>query len=277
MNRSDNPLSIFGSPDNKLRITSTGEPRPAGYRISGVQGRVITEIGKAIVSGRFPPGALLPREAELLTEFGASRPSMREAMKVLAAKGLIEMRQKVGTRVRSRDLWNMFDTDILAWHQSVGPDGAKASEALHDLATLREVIEPATARLAAGRSTKEDLSRIERALDRMQAATHDLARYAEADVEFHMAVFAASHNIMLASFSHIVGDILKRSFHIQQARYADDRRAVEDNILMHRKVFSAIRRGDGDAAHQAMLKVVITGRDLLTALTGRTPAGAKRT
>lgn len=257
--------------------TVLSEVRLSGYRISGLQGRVITQIGRAIVSGRFQPGELLPREADLLTEFGGSRPSLREAMKVLAAKGLIEMRQKVGTRVRARDLWNMFDSDVLAWHHGPGQDGhAVGDTVLRDLTELRQVVEPATARLAAGRATMEDLRRIGQAVDGMQATTHDLARYCEADVEFHMAVFSASHNVLLASFAHIVGDFLKLSFRIQQASYNHDQKGAEDNVLTHRKVFAAISHGDGDAAYQAMLEVVLTGKDSLLAAIGTNIATPKR-
>jgi DNA-binding FadR family transcriptional regulator len=253
------------------------EVRLSGYRISGLQGRVITQIGRAIVSGRFQPGELLPREADLLAEFGGSRPSLREALKVLAAKGLIEMRQKVGTRVRARDLWNMFDSDVLAWHRGPALDGHPVGDAvLRDLIELRQMIEPATARLAATRATTEDLRRIGHAVDAMQAHTRDLARYSEADVEFHMAVFSASHNVLLASFAHIVGDFLKLSFRIQQESYTDDDKGAQDNVITHRAVFTAISHGDGEAAHLAMLEVVLTGKDSLLAAIDTTAATPKR-
>ncbi len=243
-----------------------GEVRLSGYRISGLQGRVITQIGGAIVSGRFQPGDLLPREADLLAEFGGSRPSLREAMKVLAAKGLIEMRQKVGTRVRPRDLWHMFDSDVLAWHSAPALEGQVVGESvLHDLIELRQIIEPATARLAAANSTGEDLRRISLAIETMQAASYSLARYCEADVEFHMAIFTASHNILLANFSHIVSDFLKLSFRIRQATFTDDESGIEESLAKHRKVFLAIKRGDGDAAHQAMLDVILNGKECLMA------------
>jgi len=267
-------LNSFPARADRANVEAAlSEIRLSGYRISGLQGRVITQIGRAIVSGRFQPGELLPREADLLVEFGGSRPSLREAMKVLAAKGLIEMRQKVGTRVRARDLWNMFDSDVLAWHHGCGADGLGVGEdALADLIELRQVIEPATARLAAERATAADLRRIGNAVDIMQASTHDLVRYAEADVEFHMAVFSASHNMLLASFAHIVGDFLKLSFRIQQAAYTDDHQGAEDNVVTHRNVFAAISRGDGDTAHKVMLEIILGGRDSLVAAIGNSTA-----
>lgn len=242
--------------------------RLSGYRISGVQGHVITGLGRAIVSGRFAPGELLPREPELMAEFSASRPSLREALKVLAAKGLIEMRQKVGTRVRPRDLWNTFDSDVLAWH--FGDEGGTVDQRdamMRDLIELRLMIEPAAAQLATGRASIEDLRRIRSALNAMETSSGDLASYAHADVAFHMAVFAASHNMLLGSFAHLVADFLHLSFSIQQRALKMDK-SVEDDIAKHRLVFESIIGGEGEAAARAMRDVILDGKDsLLAALT----------
>jgi len=245
----------------------------AGYRISGHQGRVITALGQAIISGRFAPGELLPKEAALLAEFSGSRPSLREALKVLAAKGLIEMRQKVGTRVLSRDLWNMFDSDVLAWHFGSGAhDGTLGEPVLRDLIELRQVIEPAAARFAAGRASLDDLHRLRQAIGAMVATTDDLAAYERADVEFHMAVFSASHNALLARFAHLVANFLQLSFNIQQRALNERDNRIEDDVEQHRKIFDAINRGDGDAAAQAMLDVILNGKNsLLATLADRQP------
>lgn len=241
--------------------------RPSGYRISGLQGRVITELGRAIVSGRFAPGALLPREPDLMAEFAASRPSLREALKVLAAKGLIEMRQKVGTRVRPRDLWNMFDSDVLAWHLGAGAAPTRDGM-LRDLIELRQMIEPSAARLAAGRASMEDLRQLRAALGAMEAAVGDLSAYARADVAFHMAVFAASHNALLASFAHLVADFLQLSFSIQQEALNEGDNRIEDDVRQHRIVFDAINRGDGEEAALAMRDVIVNGKNSLLSAIG---------
>jgi len=246
-------------------------PRPSGYRFSGLQGRVIYALGSAIVSGRFAPGELLPREADLMAEFQASRPSLREALKVLAAKGLIEMRQRVGTRVRPRDLWNMFDSDILAWHLGVNGENTGQGDAmLRDLIELRQVIEPAAARYAASRARIDDLRRIQQALGAMAEATGDLSAYAVADVEFHMAVLAASHNSLLARFAHLVADFLHVSFHIQQQALNEHDNRIEDDLRQHKVIFEAINGGDGEEAASAMLRVILNGKvSLLAAIEGR--------
>lgn len=254
------------SPSAVAEERAARQMRPSGYRISGLQGHVITELGRAIVSGRFAPGELLPREPELMAEFSASRPSLREALKVLAAKGLIEMRQKVGTRVRPRDLWNTFDSDVLGWH--LGEEGTSPAQRdgmLRDLIELRQVIEPNAAQLAAGRATMEDLRRIRTALQAMEAATRDMASYARADVEFHMAVFTASHNVLLARFAHLVADFLRVSFSIQQEALNERDNRIEDDVAQHRLVFEAINSGEGESAARAMRNVILNGKNSLLA------------
>jgi len=231
----------------------------AGYRMRGQQGRLIDSLGEAIVSGRFQPGDLLPREPELMAEYRVSRTSVREALKVLAAKGLIETRQRVGTRVRPQDLWNLFDSDVLSWHQRQG----RGEAILRDLVELRQVIEPAAARYAAGRARMADLHRLEKAVEAMQAGIHDMTAYARADVDFHMAVFKASQNALFARLAHIVADFLEISFQIQQRALNDEDNRIQDDVDGHRRIFDAINRGDGNAAAEHMLGIVLNGKSSL--------------
>src|SRR5258708_3218416 len=79
------------------------------------------QLGTEIISGMFPPGSLLPGEAELRQRFDVSRTALREAFRALNAKGLIASRPKIGTRVRPKAEWNMLDPDVLAWHLQTAP------------------------------------------------------------------------------------------------------------------------------------------------------------
>jgi DNA-binding FadR family transcriptional regulator len=168
--------------------------------------------------------------------------------------------------VRSKDLWNVFDADVLAWHFSQ----AQEEGILRDLIELRQVMEPAAARLAAGRASMADLQRIGRAYEAMRAHEDNLAAYEGSDVEFHMAVFEASHNTLLRRFAHIVADFLQLSFRIQQQALNRSDNLVEDDVEQHRKIFDAINCGDGNAAADAMLGVILNGkRSLLDALEHR--------
>lgn len=247
----------------------------SGYRMSGLQGRVIDAIGQAIVGGRYAPGTLLPREDRLTEEYGVSRTSVREAMKVLAAKGLVEIRPKIGTRVRPQELWNTFDSDLLGWFYAQG----QGESIMRDLVELRQVLEPAAARFAAGRATMADLHRIEAAQTQMAQTAHDHAGYAASDVEFHMAVYGASHNALLQRFGRLVADFMYLSFSVQQ-RAAEDGHGVVDfgsDVAEHAAVFEAINLGDAAAAADAMLAVVLDGKSALIEALGKVGDGPSAT
>ncbi|ACQ78388.1 regulatory protein GntR HTH [Beutenbergia cavernae DSM 12333] len=248
--------------------------RSSGYSMRGLQGRVIEAIGLDVVGGRYRPGQLLPREAELMVEYGVSRTSLREAMKVLAAKGLVDIRQKVGTRVRPVEMWNAFDSDLLAWFHASGQGEAP----MRDLVELRQVLEPAAARFAATRATMADLHDLERAQQAMLDTAHDHAGYAATDVAFHLAVYGASHNALLRRFGHLVADFMHLSFDVQQHAAADGPADFTEDAQGHAAIFEAINRGDADAAAEAMLQVVLDGKSaLIKALSHRGTAESRGT
>jgi GntR family galactonate operon transcriptional repressor len=232
------------------------DPGVTGYRLRGIQGRLIRDLGESIVRGLYPPDTLLPREGDLMERYGASRTSVREAIKVLSAKGLVETRQKIGTRVRARDHWNIFDADVLAWHDF----NALGEDILKDLIEMRQLVEPPAARFAAGRASLDDVAAIGAACERMRAAMNDMAAYARADVAFHMAVFAASHNLLLERFAYIVANFLQISFRIQQEALDEVDNRVEDDLAIHVGIFEAINRGDAAAAEEGMMRAILDGK-----------------
>lgn len=232
--------------------------RAAGYAMRGLQAKVIDGVGRQIISGQYAPGDLLPKEAELTEQFAVSRTSVREGMRVLAAKGLVDIRQKIGTRVRQPEAWNVFDSDILRWHSEVG----RGDEIMRNLVEVRQIMEPAAARLAAGRASMDDLRRMDDALAGMVANATNREGYAHADVDFHLAVYAASHNVLLRQFGSVVADFMYASFNVQQATAADDDVFLED-AETHAAVFHAINGGNGEKAADAMLRVVLDGKNAL--------------
>lgn len=256
------PAPNATTPRRRRPVTTAAPSRNlrAGYSMRGLQGKVIDALGRDIIGGKYAPDSLLPKEADLTAAYGVSRTSVREAMKVLSAKGLIEIRQKIGTRVRARDLWNVFDSDVLTWHHQMG-----LSEAvMRDLIELRQIIEPAAARFASSRATMADLRRIERAQEAMTQHATDPVGYAESDVEFHMAVFAASHNALLSRFGHLVADFLHMSFSMQQDAVTKSGADFTKDAEEHRRVFDAINRGEPDNAAAAMLNVILDGKRALS-------------
>jgi DNA-binding FadR family transcriptional regulator len=132
---------------------------------------VVRSIAQRVLGGQYLPEAALPREDELAEEFGVSRTSIREAIKVLSAKGLIETRQRIGVRVRPRNEWRLLDPAVLSWHPNISQD----EELLTGLLEARRLIEPAAAEMAAARANSKDLVAIETAyLGMERSLPHDI-------------------------------------------------------------------------------------------------------
>ena len=174
----------------------------------GLHRQVVHQLGLGVLRGQLRPGETLPDEAALSPQFGVSRTVLREAIKVLAAKGLVESRPRVGTRVRPRRDWNFFNPDVLAWRYEAGLDEGF----LRDLTEVREIIEPAAARLAAARATAEERVEIEARCRRLEAvAVADDAGYIDADMAFHAAILEASHNDLLTRLGDTIAVALRFS------------------------------------------------------------------
>jgi len=210
--------------------------------------QVAREIGLRILEGEISAGTVLPNEAVLGGEFGVSRTALREAIKVLESKGLVEVRRKTGTRVRPRRDWNALDPEILSWLFS-GPGFAAG---LPDLLELRLIVEPAAARLAASRANAANLKEIEDALRDMDVAPEDAESSIEPDLRFHMAILEATRNAFMRPFGALIQEALRASFRLTNV----DRAAYERSLKRHKDVFEAIRSKDPDAAEAAMRVVL---------------------
>jgi DNA-binding FadR family transcriptional regulator len=236
---SPNPKRI--SAKQKLLLTSKRLQVPSFERTLHAQ--VARELGLQILEGKLAPGMVLPNETEFGLQLGVSRTALREAVKVLAAKGLVEVRRKTGTRVRPRHDWNALDPDVLNWLFS----GTGFEVGIPDLLELRQIIEPAAARLAAERATEEDLAGIEAALRGMERGMEDSSSV-EADLQFHLAILEATHNAFMRPFGALIQEALRASFKLTN----QDREAFEKSLRRHRDVFDAIRARDAEVAGAAM-------------------------
>jgi len=169
------------------------------YSERGLHGQVVHALGRRIVAGALEPGHTFDLDA-LMQELEVSRTVIREALLILAAKGLVGSRQKRGTFVRSRDNWILLDEDVLQWqfHNSADP------ALLGQLAEVRAVVEPASARPAAQRRTGEDLEALAAALEAMADAAEDRQAMVQADLSFHRALLVAAHNEFLASIAMVI-------------------------------------------------------------------------
>src|SRR5262249_29664445 len=157
-----------------------------------LSGQVVREIGLSIMRNDFKPGDTLSSEPELSLQFDVSRPIMREALKILSAKGLIESRPRTGTKVRPRANWNILDPEVIGWLYEVGPDRSF----LDALCEVRLMFEPAAARLAAARASDDEIKTIEECYRRMEEGVNASETYIPADLAFHAAICAAAHNEM---------------------------------------------------------------------------------
>jgi DNA-binding FadR family transcriptional regulator len=228
-----------------------------------IHGSVVDAIGRWILGGTYAPDDLLPREDDLAEQLGVSRTSIREAVKVLSAKGLLQARRRVGVRVRDRDDWNLLDPQVLSWHPDVGRD----EMLITSLIEARRIIEPAAAALAAKRATGADLARIEQAYLGMERNLRtDLEACCEADLKFHVSIVAASHNIVLKGLTGTIEAALRATFAITNRRLAT---AQSRALSAHRAVFECVRMRDADGARLATIELLeIAARDLDRKLTG---------
>ncbi|MET3653581.1 FadR/GntR family transcriptional regulator [Dyella japonica] len=212
---------------------------------------VVHELGQRIIGGSLKPGELLPREELLAEQLKVSRTALREGMKVLSAKGLVESRTKVGTRVRDARAWQQLDADVLAWRCELMP----TEDFVRKLAEMRELVEPGAAAAAAKQRTYEQLRHIDEAYAAMDAAV-DLEAWAAADLAFHEAVLNATNNELMISLFTVIESALS-TFFVLSARTAKNFKAA---LPAHGKVLEAIRRSDPEAARLAMLAVVEESR-----------------
>ncbi|MES2289215.1 MAG: FadR/GntR family transcriptional regulator [Pseudomonadota bacterium] len=209
-----------------------------------IHGTIARNIGIEIVGGMRKPGEVLGSEIEVSEGLGISRTAYREAIRILAAKGLVESKPKAGTRITPRARWNLLDPDILAWAFEGEPD----TQFVVDLFELRGVIEPAAAAFAASRRSEADIVEMSAALALMEK--HGLAdeRGRDGDQRFHRAILVAARNEPLAALASTVGAAVRWTTKFKHRR----RRLPRDPLPDHRRVQEAILAGDEDAARDAM-------------------------
>ncbi|MET7906269.1 FCD domain-containing protein [Streptomyces sp. NPDC005336] len=218
----------------------------APYAGRGVHGQVVQELGARIVGGDFAESDILDVRA-LGEELDVSLTVMRESLKVLAGKGLIDARQKRGTFIRPRSAWNLLDADVIRWRM----DGEDGRRLMRDLTDIRSVVEPAAAHRAALRRTDADLAALDAALAAMHGARGDLAAEAEADASFHRALLAATGNELLARLDLILEPGLR-----ERDRLVHTHGAADDPVPSHRRVLDAVRDQDPARAELAMLDLL---------------------
>jgi DNA-binding FadR family transcriptional regulator len=232
----------------RLKATTGGADARARRKSLRIPGTIARDIGMQIVSGRYQPGDILNGEIETSGRLQVSRTAYREAVRILAAKGLVTAIRKVGTRVSPREQWHLLDPDVLGWIFEFEPD----TQMLANLFELRRMVEPEAAALAAVRRSQADLDAMAQALKDM--ARHSLASEAgrRADQAFHAALLRATCNAFVESLTTGVGAAVTwttvyKGLHAQQLR---------DSVPDHQRVFDAVEAKDSQAARLAMANLV---------------------
>ncbi|MFE7331811.1 FadR/GntR family transcriptional regulator [Streptomyces sp. NPDC057565] len=228
----------------------------------GLHQQIVDILGERIVRGFHAPGSsLYPDRIE--QELQVSKTVLREALRVLASKGLIDSRQKRGTFVRPRSDWNLLDGDLLRWQGQ----GIPAAGFLDNLAEVRGIVEPAGARLAALRRNDDDLAALAEALERMATAGKDTDAMVEADLAFHRSLLAATHNELLTRMEVVLEAGLRVRNHLVHG--ADH---WTDSIPAHDAVLTAVRSQDPDLAERAVHALLDqAGADLRNVIENRPP------
>ncbi|WP_244497648.1 FadR/GntR family transcriptional regulator [Aureimonas sp. AU40] len=214
-----------------------------------LHGSIAQEIGTAILTGRYEPNELLPNEVTFSEQLQVSRTAYREAVRILAAKGLVHSRPKAGTRISPRNTWHFLDPDVLRW---IFESGAPDPTFLRELFELRQIVEPAAAALAAERRTPEQIAELRRALEGMERHGLAVEEGRNADRLFHELILGATGNEALGTLASGIASAVRWTTMFK----ARDGQMPRDPLPEHLAVFLAIEKGDPELARSTMAELV---------------------
>lgn len=245
----------------------------AGSLIRSLSGRhaarnfhtfVINEIGRAIVSGAFPVGSVLASDAVMMEQYGVSRTVLREAVKTLEAKGLVEARPKVGTRVSPRSRWNYFDSQVLAWHFHAPPD----RHFFENLFAVRAALEGPAVIGAARHRTAEHVRLMKYWLHLAATAGGGAEPFGLAVLEVHSIIAESAHNTLLRSVVGVIELLLALALTGDEEGLAAYMEAAVENL---EALVLAIEAGDAAAGIAALESCLALDRSRVLGAGGAGP------
>lgn len=209
--------------------------------------QVAREVARKILSGELAQNEIIPSEMSLCEQFSISRTALREAIKLLTSKGLLESKPKVGTRVKTRDNWNFLDSQLLDWVTDLADNEA----IYHEFLALRKAIEPEAAALAAEFATAEQRILLSATFQKMDeiAANFNVEGWTEADMEFHRLIFLSTGNSFYLPFANVLCTMFK-SFIGHSSEEGGT--CIEE----HREIYTAIMAGNVAKARQANINLL---------------------
>lgn len=203
--------------------------------------RIVSQIEQRIESGELQVGDQLPPERELAEQFAVSRTAVREAVKALRQKGLLEIRPGRGTFVTN----GTSDTvrNSLGMLMKIG-----ATKGSGNLVEVREILEPEIAALAATRITEEYIAAMQEAVKTMDTALDNVDVFVEADLDFHLALAEATQNPIIPILMDSIIDLLRE----QRKRTGLTKGGLQRGQSHHKKILDAVMHHKPEAARQAM-------------------------
>ena len=236
-----------------------------GYRGRGLHGAMVEQLGRRIVEGQPLPGEALPREPVLAGQYDVSRTVVREALRVLAAKGLVDARPMRGTLGRPYAEWRLLDPDLRRW----ALESERHPSLLGHLLEVREMVEPTAARLAASRAGGPQRAELAAAFERLVDASGDLDSFVEADLVLHETILRLSGNPLLHELIAPIAAALRLGRHVQASGAGRAHRTLADSIGPHRAVVEAVIEAQPAAADTAMRRIVAAAARDAQHATGR--------
>lgn len=227
--------------------------RLASHRIIGSGGvslhaRLLDQLGQSIVRGELAPGDPLPNADDWSAAHGVSRTVLREVIKVLAGKGMVESRPKIGTRIRQRSEWNFLDPDVLNWRFGASSN----AEDVKNLFELRRAIEPMAGSFAAERASADDVAKLRALYEQMEQWADDNERFAEADLAFHQAILRMTGNELFGSLVALTEAAMLISFRLSD----DNPWGQRPSLPLHKQVCYCIEHNDAAGARAALIELL---------------------
>jgi DNA-binding FadR family transcriptional regulator len=219
--------------------------------VGTMSSQVARIIGTKIVGGEYAPGDSLPIEGDLCTQYGVSRTTVREAIKHLAGKRLIDVQPKIGTRVLPFNDWNLLDREVLAWRLNAQFD----SKIVEDIFEMRLCFEPRASYLAARSGSSDDHRLIEKRYTKLAdivQAGNDIRLAAQADLEFHMTIINLSKNGMFITIGGAIKAALRVSSEMLQRHAAHP----SEDLALYDDVRNRIVSREPEAAADAMTRLL---------------------
>ena len=239
--------SIRGAFDSARRQVA-GSISPGKIESRGLVDGVVHRIGRNIVSGQLKPGDTLPNESTLCEQLGVSRSVLREAVRVLVSKGLLERKSGLGTRVCPPEAWSLLDTEVLDWLSCAEP----RDRFIRELFGLRRLVEPGIAALAAESMGAADLEELEACHREMISAGDDIDRFFEPDFRFHRIILRSVNNSLVHALGSTIAQALEINLRLSLAAPLGQQRSVPQ----HAAILDAIRQRNPEAAREATIHLI---------------------